>query len=57
VKALRKKALGILEAAEEAGDLKTALLGINEARELHGTLGQVRRPAERPTSNQLRSQC
>jgi hypothetical protein len=32
VRALKTRALGILEAAEKAGDLKTALLGIREAR-------------------------
>ncbi len=32
VKALRNKAIGILTKAEAAGDLRTALLGIREAR-------------------------
>jgi hypothetical protein len=32
IRSLRKKAIGILEKAESAGDLKTALLGIREAR-------------------------
>ena len=41
VKALRKKALGILEAAEKAGDLKTALLGIREARSCMELLAKV----------------
>ena len=41
VKALRKKALGILESAEKAGDLKTALLGIREARSCMELLAKV----------------
>ena len=41
VKSLRKKALGILETAEEAGDLKTALLGIREARSCMELLAKV----------------
>jgi hypothetical protein len=32
VEALKAKALGLLEAAEKAGDLRTALTGIKEAR-------------------------
>jgi hypothetical protein len=32
IKGLREKAMGILQKAEESGDLKTALLGIREAR-------------------------
>jgi len=41
VKSLRKKALGILESAEKAGDLKTALLGIREARSCMELLAKV----------------
>jgi len=41
VKGLRKKAVGILEAAEKAGDLKTALLGIREARSCMELLAKV----------------
>jgi len=41
VKALRKKALSILELAEKAGDLKTALLGIREARSCMELLAKV----------------
>lgn len=41
VQALRKRALGILETAEEAGDLKTALLGIREARSCMELLAKV----------------
>jgi hypothetical protein len=32
IRGLREKAMGILEKAEQSGDLKTALLGIREAR-------------------------
>jgi hypothetical protein len=41
VKGLRKRAIGILETAEEAGDLKTALLGIREARSCMELLAKV----------------
>ena len=41
VRALRKKALGILETAEKSGDLKTALLGIREARSCMELLAKV----------------
>jgi hypothetical protein len=41
VRDLRKKALGILETAEKAGDLKTALLGIREARSCMELLAKV----------------
>ncbi len=38
---LRQKAAGILETAEEAGDLKTALAGIREARGCIETLARI----------------
>jgi len=41
VRDLRQKALGILESAEKAGDLKTALLGIREARSCMELLAKV----------------
>lgn len=54
IKALRLKATAILETAEQAGDLKTALLGIREARgclELQARAeGQIR---EQPQINIL----
>ncbi len=41
VKQLRDKAIGLLEAAEGAGDLRTALLGVREARACMELLGEM----------------
>ncbi len=54
VKALRNKAISILQKAEEAGDLRTALLGIREARSCVELLLEVEGELNRtPTINIL----
>ncbi len=54
VQQLRDKALGILQSAEEAGDLRTALLGIREARACVELLAEMEGELNRnPTINIL----
>ena len=52
VKALRNKSISILQKAEEAGDLRTALLGIREARSCIELLAEMEGEINRnPTIN------
>jgi hypothetical protein len=54
IKGLRQKAMGILQKAEESGDLKTALLGIREARGCLELLAKVEgQLSDRPQINIL----
>ena len=54
VKALRNKSISILQQAEEAGDLRTALLGIREARSCVELLAEMEGELNRnPTINIL----
>jgi hypothetical protein len=54
VRSLQAKALAILERAEQAGELKTALLAIREARECLALLAKLLGELdERPTVNLL----
>ncbi len=54
VKALRNKAINILQKAEAAGDLRTALLGIREARSCMELLAEMEGEINRnPTINIL----